>query len=122
MCMTMIDPNTSWFEIVQVPLDNKFSAWVSQLFNQSWLSHYSKPINCIFDNGGELKLHFKTLCEEYGINQKPTFIKNLQSNSVLECVHQVIGNMFQSYHLDNQEEWDANDPFKEILTGIMWAI
>ena len=122
MCMTMINPATSWFEIVQVPIDDKSLAHISQIFNNSWLSHYPWPVYCVYNNGGEFKLHFKTLCAEYSIQMKPTSIKNLQANSVLEHVHQVVGNMLCSQLMDDQEEWDAHDPFGEILSGIAWAI
>ena len=64
----------------------------------------------------------KTLCKEYSINKKPTSIKSPQSNAVLEYVHQVVGNMLHMYNLDDQEDWDAHDPFREILVGIAWAI
>ena len=52
--MTMVDPATGWFEIVEIPYYNaediannkdnyvdKSSARISQLFNQVWLSQYS---------------------------------------------------------------------------------
>jgi hypothetical protein len=51
--MTMVDPATGWFEIVEVPYYSiedvkkdeqnyidKSSARISKLFNQTWLSHY----------------------------------------------------------------------------------
>ena len=51
--MTMVDPATGWFEIVEVPYYNnedivndkdisinKNSTRISQLFNQAWLSLY----------------------------------------------------------------------------------
>ena len=40
ICMTMIDSATSWSEIMQVMIDNKSSACILQIFNNSWLSHY----------------------------------------------------------------------------------
>ena len=60
MCLTMIDPATSCFKITEVSLDNKSLVWISQLFNDFWLSCYPRPVTCIYDNGGEFKLHFKT--------------------------------------------------------------
>ena len=53
---------------------------------------------------------------------KAYFNKNLQANSVLEHIHQVVGNMLCSQLMDDQETWDAHDPFGEILSGIAWAI
>ena len=38
MCMTMIDPATSWFKIMQVSIDDESSAHILQIFNNFWLS------------------------------------------------------------------------------------
>ena len=38
--------------------------------------------------------------ESYSVEKKPTTIKNLQANSVLERVHQVFGNMLRTSELD----------------------
>ena len=76
-CMTMLDPVTGWFEIVEVPqyiaqeleesrstkskklVDNSFidksSARISRLFDQVWLSRYPRPKKVVFDNGSEFK-------------------------------------------------------------------
>ena len=61
--MTMVDPATGWFDMVEVPYysidevkknKNKFidktSARISQLFEQTWLSRYPRPKRIIFDN------------------------------------------------------------------------
>ena len=79
-CMTMLDPVTGWFEIVEVPqyiaqelqeskdtkstklVDNSFidksSARISRLFDQVWLSRYPRPKKVVFDNGSEFKKDF----------------------------------------------------------------
>ena len=57
--MTMLDPVTGWFEIVEVPsyiieeivdkklikesIIDKSSARISRLFEQTWLSRYPRP-------------------------------------------------------------------------------
>jgi hypothetical protein len=41
----------------------------------------------------EFKLHFKALCESFGIKRKPTSAKNPQANAIPEQVHQVITTM-----------------------------
>jgi hypothetical protein len=70
MCLTMIDPATGWFEIVELPLVSvevkrgeggkitkdildKSSAQVSRLFNMRWLCRYPRCSYIIFDNGME---------------------------------------------------------------------
>ena len=67
MCLTMIDPATSWFEMVELPLVDKqvdkagelliretfdkSSSQVSRLVNKSWLSRYPRPQHVVYDNG-----------------------------------------------------------------------
>ena len=65
--MTMINPTTGWFEIVEVPkydLDevkkgndeyiDKSYASISQLFKNKWLRRYPRPQKIMFDNGSSL--------------------------------------------------------------------
>ena len=53
--MTFIDPETGWFEIIEVPEKDKFSASVSQLFNDTWLCRCPRPKQVRFNNGSEFK-------------------------------------------------------------------
>ena len=103
MCITMIDPATSWFEIVELPMSqqkldipkgtkgqkgkdkhiqlkqtysDKTSATVGRLVNKTWFSHYSSSQYIIYSNGSEFKHHCKTLCESYGLKHKPTSVRN----------------------------------------------
>ena len=101
MCLTMIDPATSRFEMVELPVEDivpttektkkakeayfdKSSLMVSNLVNKCWFCRYPRCCNIIFDNGSEFKLHFKRLCKEFGVKPKPTTIKNPQANAILE--------------------------------------
>jgi hypothetical protein len=82
----MIDPASSWFEIVELPVmetitpivnkqgtkknkiskENYFdktSTMISHLVNKTWFSRYPRCQNIIYDNGSEFKLHFETLCD-----------------------------------------------------------
>ena len=44
------------------------------------------PRYAIYDYGSEFELHFRAFCDDYryGIKPKPTMIKNLQANTMLE--------------------------------------
>ena len=131
MCLTMIDPASSWFEIVElpittdavIPLDkkgqtgtkthnntklpyfDKSSAMISNLVNKTWFSRYPRCQYIIYDNGSEFKLHFEALCESFGIKRKPTSVKNPQANAILEWVHQVISTMLRTAELDMATQW-----------------
>ncbi len=96
MCLTMINPATSWFEIVGLPTVaqkttvppagkgkkvafdkntkvpepyfDKSSAQISNLVYKTWFSSRYPPCGyIIYDNGSKFKLHFRSLCNTYGI-------------------------------------------------------
>jgi hypothetical protein len=91
MALTMINPTTSWFEIVELPLlrrvksitvngkessiveeiFDKTSEPIAQLVKKTWVSRYPRCRYIIYDNGSEFKLHFKYLCEHmvYSVSQ-----------------------------------------------------
>jgi hypothetical protein len=86
MCLTMIDPTTSWFKIVELPnvarettvlpagkgkkvtfdtntkvaepYFDKSSAQISNLVYKTWFRRYPHCRYIIYDNGSEFKLHF----------------------------------------------------------------
>ena len=120
MALTMIDPASSWLEVVELPtitrvttktvngkertieeeIFDKSSDRIAQLFNKIWLRRYPRCRYSIYNNGLEFKLHFQTLCNSYGIKRKPTTIKNPQANAICEHVHQVLGTMMRTAELD----------------------
>ena len=126
MCLTMIDPASSWFEIVELPITtdavipmdtkeqkgtkthintklpyfDKSSAMISHLISKTWFSCYLYCQYIIYDNGNKFILHFKALCDSYGIKRKPTSVKNPQANAILEQLHQVITTMLRTTELD----------------------
>ncbi len=118
MCLTMIDPATSWFKIVELPtvrvtvpkggkgkkatcrdytkdaeIFDKTSAQISNLVYKCWFSRYPCCCYMICNNESEFKLHFCALCKTYGVKRKPTSIKNPQANAILERIHAVFTNM-----------------------------
>ncbi|KAL7545729.1 hypothetical protein ACHAWF_009080, partial [Thalassiosira exigua] len=63
-------------------------------------TRYPRANYIIYDNGSEFKLHFRELCDTYGIERKPTAIKNPQANAILERVHGILTNMMRTSSLD----------------------
>ena len=49
--LTMIDPATSWFEIVEIP--DKTSETIALLVDRIWFSRYPRPACVSYDQGGE---------------------------------------------------------------------
>jgi hypothetical protein len=103
MCLTMIVPATSWFEIVKLPklqrgtsgskvtnkntkeadlYFDKTSVQISNLVYKTWFSRYPQCRYLIYNNGSKFKLHFQALCDSYGIKRKPTSVKNPQANAL----------------------------------------
>jgi hypothetical protein len=146
MCLTMINPTTSWFKIVELPtvrvtvpkggkgkkatcLDytkdaeifDKTSAQISNLVYKCWFSKYSCCGYMIYDNGTEFKFHFCDLCKTYGVKRKPTSIKNPQANAILECFHAVFTNMLCTAKLDMAKLVNASD-INIFLSDATWAI
>jgi hypothetical protein len=141
MALTMIDPATSWFKVVKLPLVrqlktmtvngkessvieeifNKTSERIAWLVNKTLLSRYPRCCYIIYDNGSEFKLNYEYLCETYGIKRKPTTIKNPQANAVLECLHQVLGQMLHTSEL-NMAETITTDEVNVFLDNTVWAI
>jgi hypothetical protein len=141
MALTMIDPATSWFIVVELPLvyrlktitvNGKESSIVEEIFdktsdriarlvNKTWLSRYPRCCYIIYNNGSEFKLNFEYLCETYGIKHEPTTIKNLQANAILEHLHQVLGQMLRTSKLDMAETITPDD-VDVFLDNAAWAI
>ncbi len=49
---------------------------IAKFVNKTWLCRYPRCRHLIYGNRSEFKLHFKYLCESYGITRKPTTVKN----------------------------------------------
>ena len=89
----MIDPASSWFEIVELPVaDNaptepvkdgktkeayfdKFSFMIGHLVDKCWFSRYPSCRNIIYDNRSEFKLNFETLCDSYELSVSQLALK-----------------------------------------------
>ncbi len=141
MALTMIDPAFSWFEVVELPLVrrlktitgnckessiveeifDKISERIARLFNKTRLSRYPRCRYIIYNNGSEFKLNFEYLCKTFGIKRKPTTIKNPQANAILECLHQVLGQMLRTSELD-MAKTITPDNVDVFLDNTAWAI
>jgi len=135
MWLAMIYSASSWFEIVELsvttdavipmetkgqqgikthkntklPYFDKSSAMISNLVNKTGFCNYPHCQYTIYDNGSKVKLYFEALCESYGIKLKPTSVKNLQTNAILERVHQVITMMHHTTELDMANTVETSD-------------
>jgi hypothetical protein len=108
LALTMIDPVTGSFEIVEAK--NKSETSIQDLFHNTWLESYPQPQFIVFDNGniGDFKRELKQMCvqDNYGIKAKPTTSHNPQANAIIERVHKVtvVNDMLRSFNLENNHE------------------
>ena len=117
----MIDPATSWFEMKQIP--NKQAVTVANAVEQAWLSRYPWPKKITFDKGSEFMAEFgKMIVKEYGIKKRGISPRNPQANSILERIHQVIGNMIKTFKIYDREDLIEQDPWSGILAAIMFGV
>ena len=147
MCLTMIDPASGWFEVVQLPTEillgdsvardndgrkgkqtpendpyfDKSSAMIAKLVNKTWFSRYPRCSHIVYDNGSEFKLHFKSLCESFGLKRKPTSVKNPQANAILERIHQTFAVMMRTAELDMADSVEESD-IEDFLDNASWAL
>ena len=56
LALTMVDPATGWFEIVEAT--NKSASSIQDLFHNTWLARYPCPQFIVFDNGVKFKREF----------------------------------------------------------------
>ena len=119
IALTMADPSTGWFEIMEIP--NKQSETVARAFDRTWLCRYPRPSHCRHDNGPEFTgAEFQEMLSSYGIESKPTLAYNPQANFV-ERVHLTLGNMLRTCELEDYP-FEMEDPWTDIISKCAWAI
>ena len=118
----MIDPVTGWFEVTQYR--DKKAMTIANLVETTWIVRYPWPVEITYDRGGKLLGHeFKnSLIEnEYGIKTKPVSPGKQQANTIVEIIHQVLGNLVCTYNLKETYVDDA-DPWMGILAAAAFAV
>jgi hypothetical protein len=141
MALTMIDPTSSWFEMVELPvitrqwttmvkgrellkgkeIFDKSSERIARLVSKTWLCRYPRCRYLIYDNGSKFKLHFEHLGDSYAIKRKPTMVKNPQANAILERMHQFLGQMLHTAELDMTDSVVPDD-IDVFIDNTTWAI
>ncbi len=114
----MIDPATGWFEMVEI--HDKTAVNIAEKVQQTWLTRYPRPSEIIYDKGTEFMAEFGEMIEnDYGIKQRGISKRNPQANSIIERIHQTIGNIIRT--LTANQEIDEDDPWSGLLAAVMFA-
>ncbi len=78
-------------------IEKKESITIAHTLDQVWLCCQPRPVDCLHDNRTAfVSTKFQELLlQSYQIRSEFTTVKNPQANGILECMHQVIGNLNQ---------------------------
>ena len=121
LALTMIDEGSSWLEIAAIT--NKNAEEIATLVDDVWFARYPRPLYCIHDNVGEfIGSGFQELLDSYGVNPKPTTVKNPQSNGLHERTHLVICEMLRIQSLYVPKQSTAEKEINRILQCTAWAM
>jgi len=113
--LTAIDPFTSWIEII--PVLSKTGPHITNLFEQEWLWQYPRPGWVIYDQGIELQNEdFYKLCAKWNLLLEPITTANSQANSIVERVHQIMGDMIRVQLMLQHEHDNLPKIHVELLT------
>ena len=117
--LTIIDPANYWFEIEAIK--EKTPDAIQDAFDSVWLGRYPRPKIVRCDNGTEFKAIFKRLCDNFGVDLKPTTAYNPTANGIVERVHQTLGNMLCTHELEGQGTGSTRT-VQMYLSSVAWAI
>ena len=119
-CVTMIDPATGWFEMKTT--EGKSAMEIANLVEIYWLSRYPWPQEIVYDRGSEFMGDFASMiADDYGITKRPITVRNPQANSMIERIHQTLGNIIRTFELQNDSEV-TQDSWDGILSAVMFAL
>ena len=112
----MIDPATGWFEMAQIP--NKTAAKIVDITEKTWFTRYPLAQKFVFDRGTKFMAEFAKMCQnDYDLKRKPIITRNPQSNTIIEQIHQTIGNITRTFDVSNIVN---NNPWSDILAATIY--
>ena len=91
--MTTIYPATNLVEIN--PLITKTADEGADTVYNNWICRYPRPLKCNSDQGPEFSQEFTDMLEDNGIEHTTSTSRNPQGNSIIERIHQAIGNVLR---------------------------
>jgi len=75
-----------------------------------------------YDRGTEFMGEFAKMIEDdYGITRRGTIVRNPQANSILERIHQTLGNIIRTFEVHNSD-MTTETPWDGILSAAMFAL
>ncbi len=108
-----------------IRIDNKTAEHICDMFTQSWLCQYPRPVRCLHDKGGEfIGQNFQWLLEIFSIKDVCSTSKNPQSNAICERMHQTVNSVVRTLVHTNppQNMNQARDIIDNALATVMHAM
>ena len=119
--MTMIDPATGWFEIVDIP--TKRADYIANILEFTWLTRYPWPTEVRMDRGKEFAKEVSAaLKNECGVKLKLITTRNPQANSIIERIHQVVGDMIRTRDIQSRQDLDPDFKWAGVLSSVRQAV
>ena len=118
--VTVIDSATGWIEIWMVL--SASTDLVSNIEEIVWLARYPLPSKIIANRGNKFLAELNMMIQaDYGITVKYITSRYPQASSILERVHQTIGNIIRTFKvrdmvLNDESSWDG------VLVSNMFAL
>ena len=102
-CVILIDTATGWFELKTTK--SKSAIDVANIVETTWLSRYPWLQEIVYDRGSEFMAEFAAMVnDDYGITKQPITVCNPQANSMIERIHQTLGNIIRTFELHGDME------------------
>jgi len=120
-CMTMIDPATGFFDIVDI--GQKTANVIANWLEIHWLSRHPWSTEITMDKGSEFAAEVRdTLKNECGFVRKIITSRNPQSNSMIERCHKTLHNMIRSAQTMDKRDLDKFFGFQGVLAACRKAM
>ena len=120
-----MDTCSNILELKQATQQNPTGQESVQVFEDTWLSWYPKPVRLIYDQGKEYaNIWFTSFLISQGIKGVPCTVKNPQSNAILERVHDVIKTSLRTEMHANPptDDLEASQLIDRILASAQYAV
>ena len=89
LTLTAVDQGTGFPEIW--PIETASSYVCATVFDKNWLCRYPRPKRVVYDNGSEFTgQEFQELLASYGVEAKPTTVKNPEANGTVERLNLIM--------------------------------
>eukprot|EP00957_Ditylum_brightwellii_P061245 4648138-Ditylum_brightwellii.AAC.1 len=92
----MIDPATGWFEMTEIK--TKHADFIANVIEQTWFNRYPWPTEVMLDRGTKFMAKFIEMIQrDYRVTKCLIPAQNPQANTIVERIHQAIGNMLCTF-------------------------